>query len=191
MKAAKIFLFTTIIFLMVSCQSQSAVPPTSLPASAEAPTQIPTEISLPTATLSPTETSLPEPTALPTETATLIPPSPTEAIASDVFGFINAADAKIGFILDPIVGQIFEIEMQKRVDSREIEAFQVESLGLYPRADGTLYAEVFYSVKTDNPFWPEDFGTPAEGGWTTGKCTRFDFESTPESFFLTNKKVCS
>ncbi len=186
MKRVNFFIVTTVVFLMVACQSQSAVAPTSLPAPVEAPPQIPTEIPLPTATLSPTETSLPEPTALPTET--LIPTAESDP---DLFGFIKIEDAQMGFMLDPIVGQIFEIELQKRVASGEIEAFQVESLGLYPRADGTFYAEVFYRVKTENLFWPEDFGTLSDDGWTTGKCTRFNFESTDKAFYLKNKKICS
>ena len=94
-------------------------------------------------------------------------------------------------MLEPIVSQIFEGELAKLVEAGEIEAFQVESLGVYPKGDGTLYAEVFYRVKTGESFWPEDGGTLGEDGWVTGKCSRFDFVITPEEYQLKNKRLCS
>ena len=73
----------------------------------------------------------------------------------------------------------------------EIEAFQVESLGVYPKGDGMLYAEVYYRVETGEPFWPEDGGTIGDDGWVMGKCSRFDFVITPEEYQLKNKRLCS
>ena len=94
-------------------------------------------------------------------------------------------------MLEPVVAQIFEAEMGKRVETGEIEAFQVESLGVYPKGDGTLYAEVFYRVQGRESFWPEDGGTLGEDGWVTGKCSRFDFVITPDAYQLKNKRLCS
>ncbi|MBT3323134.1 MAG: hypothetical protein HN392_12695, partial [Anaerolineae bacterium] len=189
---------STILFLLGACQSQSEAAPTSLPAptevvievptqiSTEIPTEVSTEVPLETATLAPTEEPLLEPTALPTETL-----APILDVDSNLFGAVNMADAPTGFILDPIAAFIFEAELQKRVDTGEIIAFQVESFGIYPRGDGTFYAEIFYALEADSSFWPEDFGTQAEDGWTRGKCTLFDFLTTEEEFQLRNKRVCN
>ncbi|MBT3337983.1 MAG: hypothetical protein HN855_01905 [Anaerolineae bacterium] len=163
-------LIPIIFLLLASCQSQSV----------DAPVAAPTEAPLPTATLAPT--SLPEST----ET-----PLPVAEIDPSLFGSVNTADAPVGFMLEPVAQFIFEAELQKRVDAGEIGAFQVEGLSIVPRGDGTFYAEIFYALQADAAFWPEDFGTPGDDGWVRGKCTRFDFESTEEAFFLKNKKVCS
>ena len=94
-------------------------------------------------------------------------------------------------MLEPVVSQIFERELDKFVETGEIEAYQVESLGVYPKGDGTLYAEVFYTVQSAEPFWPEDGGMPGDDDWITGKCSRFDFIITPEEYQLKNKRLCS
>ncbi len=189
MKKTLLFILVVILFIS-ACQAQSAPAPTSIPAPAASPTQIPTEvpteIPLPTETLVPTETSLPEPTALPTETLL-----PTVAADPNLFGSVKIEDAPMGFSLDPIAQHIFEAELQKLVNAGQIEDFQVERFGIYPRADGTFFAEIFYDLQADAPFWPEDFGTPGDDGWVRGKCTRFDFEITEAAYFLKNKAVCN
>ena len=195
----KTFPFLLVIILFITaCQAQSAPAPTSIPAPAatptqippetsiEIPTEIPTEIPLPTATLAPTETPLPEPTALPTETLV-----PAIAADPDLFGSVKFEDAPMGFSLDPVAEHVFEAELQKMVADGQIEGFQVERFGIYPRGDGTFYAEIFYSVQADAAFWPEDFGTLSDDGWIRGKCTLFDFVTTEEEFLLKNKKICS
>jgi hypothetical protein len=137
--------------------------------------------------------SAPAPTPLPpthAPTATLESIPPTE-IPTDLFGFINSNEAQTGLMLEPVVSQIFEGELDKLVEAGEIESYQVESLGVYPKDDGTLYAEVFYAIQSGEPFWPEDGGIPGEGGWITGKCSRFDFVINPEEYQLENKRLCS
>jgi hypothetical protein len=126
-----------------------------------------------------------EPAPTPTSTPAITP------TPSDLFGAVDSADVQPGLMLEPVVSQIFEAEMGKRVEASEIEAFQVESLGVYPKGDGTLYAEVFYRVKAGESFWPEDGGTLGEDDWVTGKCSRFDFVITPEAYQLKNKRLCS
>jgi hypothetical protein len=165
-------LILSISLLLASCQSQSV----------DAPAATPIESPLPTATLAPTETSLPDPT----ET-----PLPLTEMDPSLFGSVSTADAPAGFMLEPIAQIIFEAEMQKRVDAGEITAFQVESMSIVPRGDGTFFAEIFYALQADASFWAEDFGTPGDEGWVRGKCTRFDFEITEDAYFLKNKAVCS
>ena len=113
------------------------------------------------------------------------------ATPADLFGALNADEVQAGLMLEPVVSKIFEKEMGKHVEAGEIEAFQVESLGVYPKGDGTLYAEVFYRVRAGETFWPEDGGALGEDGWVTGKCSRFDFLITPEEYQLKNKRLCS
>ena len=93
-------------------------------------------------------------------------------------------------MLEPVVAQIFELSLEKWVEAGQIEAFEVERLGVYPKGDGTLYAEVYYRVQTDAVFWPEDGGV-TEDGWITGKCSRFDFVVTENEYQLLNKRLCS
>lgn len=172
-----------IALFLVACQAQNAPAPT-LP-----PVEKPTDTPLPTATLVSTEAPLPTPTLVPTETAF---PDPTATIADqNVFGVVNAEDAPVGFMLEPVAKVIFEAEMQKRVAAGEIDAFQVEGLSIVPRGDGTFFAEIFYALQADAAFWPEDFGTLADDGWVRDKCTRFDFEITEDAYFLKKKTVCS
>ena len=134
-------------------------------------------------TNAPTETALPEPTA--TLASTEAPADPS------LFGFISTADAPQGFMLEPVAQVIFEAQMQKRVDAGEIGGVQVEALSIVPRGDGTFFAEIFYAVQADASFWPEDFGTPDADGWVRTKCTRFDFESKEDGYYLKNKAVCN
>ena len=194
MKKISLFLLLVIILFINACQAQNAPASTSPPAPAASPTKIPpeiptetpTEIPLPTATLAPTERSLPDPTALPTETL-----APVIGADPDLFGFVKIDDAPMGFSLDPIAEHIFATELEKKVDAGQIAAFQVERFGIYPRSDGTFFAEIFYAIQADPSFRPEDFGTPGDDGWVRGKCTRFDFETGEEAYFLKNKAVCN
>ena len=81
--------------------------------------------------------------------------------------------------------------MGELVAAGRIESFQVERLGVYPKGDGTLYAEVFYAVQAGESFWAEDGGLVGEDGWVTGKCSRFDFLITEDGYELRNKRLCS
>ncbi|MBT3313345.1 MAG: hypothetical protein HN390_01910 [Anaerolineae bacterium] len=178
MKNKLLFLILIIAFFITACQAESAPAPMPLPAPTEVPSQVPTE--------TPTELPIPTATFVPTETPIVI-----AAPVSDVFGSVSMADAPMGFSLDPIAAHIFEAELQKMVDVGQIEGYQIESFGIYPRGDGTFFAEIFYAVQADATFWVEDFGSAGDDGWVRGKCTLFDFVTTEEEFQLKNKKVCS
>jgi hypothetical protein len=167
----KLFLLLTLGLLLMGC---SAAPEPATVEELPAATPTLTPLPEPTATLASTETAIPEPTTDPS-----------------IFGFVSSADAPIGFMLEPIVQVIFEAEMQKRVDSGEIDGFQVEGLSIIPREDGTFFAEIFYAVQADASFWPKDFGTPGDDGWVRTKCTRLDFEMPGDGYYLKNKAICN
>ncbi len=128
----KIVILLILALLLTGCGSAPAPEPVPVE---EIPARSPTEAPLPTATLAPTQTALPEPAAAPS-----------------IFGSVSTADAPAGFMLEPIAQVIFEAEMQKRVDAGKITAFQVESLSIVPRGDGTFFAEIFYALQGDATF---------------------------------------
>lgn len=159
------------LFLLASCQSQPATLfVTQIVAASE---------TLPvTAALAPTETHLPSETASPI-------PTP-----SDVFGAIplNSVQA---FSLEPIVQAIFDQTLQAYITSGAIQEYRVDSVSVFPSDDGTLIAEVMYSLRADYDPFPDDFGTPGVDNWVTGKCSRFDLVATDTEQQLKNKRLCS
>ena len=177
MKPTNSLILSTLVLLLTACQPQSS-PSAPLPTLEPAPTS--------TATSAPIVTEL---ASLPTETVTVVPPLP--GVPTDLFGLVSSQDVQAGFVLEPVVAQIFEGELQRFIVSGEIKEFRVERVGVYPKGDGTLYAEVFYAVKAGDFFWPEDGGALGEDGWVTGKCSRFDFVITPKEYQLKNKRLCS
>jgi hypothetical protein len=155
------------LFFFTSCQTQQASP-------TNMPTVLPTETPLPTetATLAPTETPLPTPTP------------------SDIFGGIplNSVQA---FSLEPIAKAIFENAMQGYVNAGSVQEYRVDSLTVFPAGNGTLLAEIYYSVRSNDALWLEDGGTQEADGWITGKCNRFDLIATESEHQLKNKRLCS
>lgn len=139
-----------------------------------------------TATSLPTATSTPRPTetSLPTET-----PSPIPTL-SDVFGAIplNSVQA---FTLEPVAKTVFDQTLQGYVSAGKIQEFRVDHITVFPSGNGTLIAEIMYSLHTDSDPWPEDFGALGTDGWITGKCSRFDLIATDTEQQLKNKRLCS
>jgi hypothetical protein len=131
-----------------------------------------------------TSTPLPTKTPLPTET-----PSPVPA-PSDIFGTIplNSVQA---FSIEPVAKAIFDQTLQDYVAAGTVQEFLVNSIAVFPSADGTLIAEITYSLRADNDPWPDDFGIPGTDGWIAGKCSRFDLVATETEHQLRNKRLCS
>jgi hypothetical protein len=160
-------LIKTLIFLLTACGSQ----PISAPST---PIIAPTQTTLPTAT----------------ETLASIETPVTTSTPSDIFGAIplNGIQA---FSLEPIAQAIFENAMQGYVNAGSIQEYRVDSLTVFPSGNGTLLAEIYYSVRMNDAMWLEEGGTQEADGWITGKCNRFDLIDTASEHQLKNKRLCS
>lgn len=161
-------LFIALLFVTASCTSQAVAP------RATTATPLPTKTSLPAST----------PTPAPTETET---PAPT---SSNIFGSIplNSVQA---FSIEPVAQAAFEEALKGFASAGSIRDFRVDSIAVFPSGEGTLIAEIFYSLHTDADLWPEDGGSSGADGWITGKCSRFDLIATETEHQLTNKRLCS
>jgi hypothetical protein len=164
-------LLITTIFILASCKPQPAIPTV-------VSTTLPGETPAATATPVPTETPLP------TETASPVP------TPSDVFGAIplNSVQA---FSLEPIVQAIFDQTLQGYITSGTIQEYRVDGISVFPSSDGTLIAEIMYSLRAEYDPFPDDFGTPSADHWITSKCSRFDLVATETEHQLKNKRLCS
>lgn len=127
--------------------------------------------------------SLPTETPLPAATPSPIP------TPSDVFGAIplNSVEA---FSIEPVAQAIFEEALQGYVASGAIQEYRVDRIAVFPSGNGTLIAEIMYSLRTDSDPWPDDFGTLGADNWITGKCSRFDLIATETEHQLKNKRLC-
>lgn len=166
-------LLIVVLFITASCKSQTIAPTVTA-------TPLPTKTPLPSATTTPRPTE----TLLPTETPSPIP------TRSDIFGAIplNSVQA---FTLEPVAEAIFEQTLQGYVSAGKIQEFRVDHISVFPSGNGTLIAEIMYSLHADSDPWPDDFGSAGTDGWITGKCSRFDLIATDTEQQLKNKRLCS
>lgn len=157
--------FILLLFILTSCNSQSA-----------SPTIVPR--------MSPSETPAVIATIVPTETLSSVPAS------SDIFGAIplNSVQA---FSIEPVAKAIFDRTLQEYITAGTVREYLVNSIAVFPSSDGTLIAEITYSLRADNDPWPDDFGIPNSDGWIAGKCSRFDLIATETEHQLRNKRLCS
>ena len=157
------------IVLLTACGSQ--------PSAAE-PTQAP---SLPTATIQPpTETAIP---------FTDTPSGPASAQDPAIFGSIGINEIQ-AFALEPIANAIFSKTMDSYMEEGKIQEYHVTSVTIFPGAGGLL-AEIIYNVRTRDPAWLADGGTPTPDDWINGNCSRFDFFTTETEYQLKNRRLCS
>ena len=134
----------------------------------------------PTATIvPPTDTPLPPPTETPI-------PAPTQDPA--VFGAIGTGEIQ-AFALESVVNAIFKKTFDGFVAGGGIQEYQVTSITVFPGSGGLL-AEVIYNVRTADPAWLADGGTPSADGWINGSCSRVDFVTTETEYQLKNKRLC-
>ena len=92
--------------------------------------------------------------------------------------------------LESVANAIFKKTMDGFVANGSISAYQVQSLTVLP-GDSSLLTEIKYNVKSSDPVWLIDGGTPAADGWINGDCSRFDLFITDTEFQLNNKRPCS
>ena len=163
----KMLVTATLLFVAASCTSQAAAPTAK-------------------ATVLPTKTILPASTTRPASTET----APPAATSRNIFGSIplNSVQA---FSIEPVAEAAFEEALQKLTRAGSIADFRVDSIAVFPSGEGTLIAEIFYSLRTDVDVWPEDGGSSGTDGWITGKCSRFDLIATETEHQLTKKRLCS
>ena len=161
----KMLVTAAFLFVTASCTSQAAAPTA-------------------TAAPLPTKISLPDATPILTKTA-----SPA-ATSSNIFGSIplNSVQA---FSIEPVAEAAFEEAVQRLTRAGSIADFRVDSIAVFPSGEGTLIAEIFYSLRTDVDVWPEDGGSSGTDGWITGKCSRFDLVATEIEHQLKNKRLCN
>ena len=163
----KMLVTAAFLFVTASCTSQAAAPTAK-------------------ATVLPTKTVLTASTPSPASTET----APPAATSSNIFGSIplNSVQA---FNIEPVAQAAFEEALKGVASAGSIRDFRVDSIAVFPSGEGTLIAEIFYSLHTDADLWPEDGGSSGTDGWITGKCSRFDLIATDTEHQLTNKRLCS
>lgn len=153
-------LFYVIAFLLSACSSQ---PESAAPTFTSAPA---------------TATSI-----LITET-----PAPSSAQDLSLFGAIGTNEIQ-AYALESVASAIFTKIMDSLVANGPIQEYQVTSVTFFPGSGGLL-SEITYNVRTTDPVWLEDGGTPAADNWINDKCNRFDFFTTETEYQLKNRRLC-
>lgn len=159
-----------LVILLVGC-SQQPVLPTVTPV---ASTQTTAPINVP-----------------PTETPTPIPFPPTaSAPTADpaVFGTIGINDIQ-AFALESVANAIFTKTMDGFITDGHIQEYQVTSVTIFPGSNGLL-SEIIFNVKTTDPGWVAEGGTPTAENWINNMCYRFDFFTTDTEYQLKNRRLC-
>ena len=80
--------------------------------------------------------------------------------------------------------------MDGYIEEGKIQEYHVTSVTIFPGANG-LIAEIIYNVRTGDPAWLADGGTPTPDDWINGNCSRFDFFTTETEYQLKNRRLCS
>ena len=137
----------------------------------------------------PTRTSRP-PTLAPTETETsTVIPATTVPQDPALFGAIGISEIQ-AFALEPIANAIFSKTLDGYIEAGKIQEYHVISVTVFPGAGG-LIAEILYNVRTGDPAWLADGGTPTSDDWINNNCSRFDFVTTETEYQLKNRRLCN
>lgn len=130
-------------------------------------------------------------TSLSTQTATPVPFTPTRPDPTanpSIFGAIGTGEIQ-AFALESVANAIFTKTMYGLVLDGRIQEYQVTSVSIFPGGDGLL-SEIVLNVRTTDPVWIAEGGTPANDNWFNGKCYRFDFVTTETEYQLKNRRLC-
>lgn len=159
-----------LIFLLAGCSKQ-AVPATVTVVPA-IQTSVPTEIP-------PTET----PTSIP-----FTPTAPDPTADPTIFGAMGTGEIQ-AYALESVANAIFKKTMDGFVAIGRIQEYQVTSVTIFPGRNGLL-SEIIFNVRTTDPGWIAEGGTPANDDWLNGMCYRFDFFTTETEYQLKNRRLC-
>jgi len=172
MKNIRYFLLGFVLMFVGCARQTQAIPPTftSLP---------------PAATIPSTEVPIEAPTATPIAS---LPPDPTAD--PTIFGAIGQSEIQ-AFALESVANAIFSKTVDGFVADGRIQEYQVMRVTVFPSGSGGFLSEITFNVRTTDPSWFEDGGTPAADNWINGKCYRFDFVTTDTEFQLKNRRACS
>src|SRR5262245_34371034 len=171
----RLHLVISLVILLSACsQPAQATPPAATPVPAT-PTAVPAETAI-----------------LPTETSTPIPFTPTSpgpTADPTVFGAIGTGEIQ-AFALEPVANAIFSKAMDGFIAAGQIQEYQVTSVRIFPGSNGLL-SEIIFNVRTTDPAWIAEGGTPGDDNWLNGMCFRFDFFTTDTEYQLKNRRLCS
>lgn len=138
-----------------------------------------------------TETA-PPPIDLPAEIPSADPSTPTVTVPTQdptLFGSIGLNEIQ-AFALEPVVSEIFTRAMNGFLADDRVLDYQVVRVTVFPGSGGLL-AEITYNVRTIDPAWLADGGTPAADDWINDKCSRFDLVTTETEYQLKNRRLCN
>jgi hypothetical protein len=89
-----------------------------------------------------------------------------------------------------VASEIFTRVMNGFIADDVILEYQILRVTIFPGAGGLL-AEIAFNVRTADPAWLVDGGTPAGDDWINDKCYRFDFVTTGTEHQLKNRRLCN
>jgi hypothetical protein len=129
----------------------------------------------------------------PTETQTPpyltdTPPAPTAD--PTLFGAIGINEIQ-AYALESVADAIFTRTMDSFKASGGIQDYQILRLTIFSAGNGGLIAEITFNVRTTDPAWFAEGGTPAADDWIMDKCYRFDFVTTETEYQLKNRRMCN
>ena len=131
-------------------------------------------------------------TTPPPATQTIIPYTPTILTPTadpTIFGTIGTSEIQ-AYALESVANAIFNKTMDSFVAHGRIQEYQVTRVSLFPGSNG-LISEIIFNVRTTDPGWIAEGGTPAPQDWLIGQCLRFDFFTTETEYQLKNRRLCS
>ena len=106
-----------------------------------------------------------------------------------IFGAIGIGEIQ-AFALESVANAIFNKTMDGFITEGRIQEYQVTGITIFPGNNGLL-SEITFNVRTTDPEWVAEGGTPAADNWLNGKCYRFDFFTTDTEYQLKNQRLCA
>ena len=133
-----------------------------------------------------------QPTTSAPTTEANIPLTPTILASTTgpaIFGTIGTSEIQ-AYALESVANAIFNKTMDVFVVDGQIQEYQVTSVTIFPGSNG-LISEIIFNVRTTDPAWIAEGGTPADDNWLNGICYRLDFFTTETEYQLKNRRLCS